>query len=103
MRATFSEDDVDKPVENAAGETVGVVAAVEGDVARVKPDPSAVESIKSSLGWEKGAEYRVALDPDAVREITPDAVRLEGGLPTKPAATPDADAGSGSDGDRKLE
>ncbi|OAQ54661.1 hypothetical protein HTG_03630 [Natrinema mahii] len=94
MCAVFSEDDVGKPVENVTGETVGVVAAVEGDVARVKPDPSAVESIKSSLGWEKGARYRVALGRNSVREITPDAVRLEGELPTDP------DAGIGEIGKR---
>ncbi|QCC59779.1 hypothetical protein NP511_15405 [Natrinema thermotolerans] len=103
MCAVFSDDDIDKPVENATGETVGIVAAVAGDVAHVRPDPSAVESIKSSLGWEKGARYRVTLERDSVREITPDAVRLEGGLPTEPAATPDADADSGSDGGRGLE
>ncbi|MGQ3410798.1 hypothetical protein ACT4ML_00845 [Natrinema sp. LN54] len=101
MCATFSEDDVDKPVENAAGEEVGVVAAVEGDIARVRPDPSAVESIKSSLGWEKGAEERIMLDRESVREITGDAIRLEGGLPIRDDSTTDAGAerdGSSSDG-----
>ncbi|OLZ40210.1 hypothetical protein A6E15_04080 [Natrinema saccharevitans] len=96
MCAVFSDDDVGKPVENATGETVGVVAAVEGDVAHVKPDPSAVESITSSLGWEKGFRYRVALGRNSVREITPDAVRLEGELPTEP----DSDAGSEIDDGR---
>jgi hypothetical protein len=83
MCATFSDDDVHKPVENAAGEQVGVVTAVEGDVARVRPDPSAVESIKSSLGWEKGARERIALEEASVREITEAAIRLEGGLPVR--------------------
>ncbi|UHQ96053.1 hypothetical protein [Natrinema halophilum] len=80
MCATFSDDDVDKPVENEAGEEVGVIAAVAEDVARVRPNPSAVDSIKSSLGWEKVAEHPVTLDRASVREITADVVRLDGEL-----------------------
>ncbi|ELY67497.1 hypothetical protein [Natrinema versiforme] len=100
MCATFSDDDIDKPVENAAGEAVGVVAAAEGDVARVRPDPSAVESIKSSLGWE-GAETTIMLDRESVREITDDAVRLEGELPIQDDSPTDSGLehdGSASDG-----
>lgn len=78
MCATFTDADVDKPVENDNGEEVGVVAAVEGDIARIRPDPTVVESIKSSLGWEKGAEESVVLEAGSVREITDDVVRLEG-------------------------
>ncbi|MFC6769282.1 hypothetical protein ACFQE6_30930, partial [Natrinema soli] len=92
MCATFSDGDVDKSVENDAGEAVGVVTAVEGDVAHVRPDPTVVGSIKSSLGWEKGAEETVVLDRESVREITADAVRLEGGLPIRDDSTADADA-----------
>ncbi|QLK26973.1 hypothetical protein HYG81_05020 [Natrinema zhouii] len=91
MCATFSDDDVDKPVENDAGEAVGVVTAVEGDVAHVRPDPTVVESIKSSLGWEKGAEETIVLDRESVREITADAVRLEGNLPIRDDSTADVD------------
>ncbi|PGF17001.1 hypothetical protein CP556_13310 [Natrinema sp. CBA1119] len=103
MCATFSDDDVDKPVENDAGEAVGVVTAVEGDVAHVRPDPSVVESIKSSLGWEKGAEETVALERESVREITADAVRLEGPLPIRDDSTTDAEAERSESSDRTPE
>ncbi|MDS0475807.1 hypothetical protein [Natrinema sp. 1APR25-10V2] len=95
MRATFSDDDIDKPVRNANGDEVGVIAAVEGDIAHVRPDPSAVESIKSSLGWDGVAEQRITLDRASVREITADAVRLEGELPVHGA--PDVERGAERD------
>ncbi len=81
MCATFSHDDIDKPVRNANSDEVGVIAAVEGDIAHVRPDPSAVKSIKSSLGWDGVAEQRITLDRASVRAITADAVLLEGELP----------------------
>lgn len=82
MCATFTDDEVGKPVENAAGEEVGVVATVEGDVAHVRPAADAVDSIKSSIGWEGVADETHPLASDAVREITDETVRLEGALPT---------------------
>ena len=81
MSATFTDDDVEKPVVNGAGEEVGVVASVEGDVAHVRPSVDAVDSIKSSIGWEAVADETRPLDGGSVREITDEAVRLEGDLP----------------------
>ncbi|SEP63242.1 hypothetical protein [Natrinema salaciae] len=100
MCATFTDDDVDKPVENSNGETVGVVAAVEGDVVHVRPDPTVVDSVKSSLGWEKGAAEIVAFDRKSIREITDDAVLLEGSFPIRdePTADASADRGESSEG-----
>ncbi|WP_408957765.1 hypothetical protein [Natrinema sp. 74] len=89
MCASFSDDDIDKPVENATGDEVGVIATVEGAVAQVRPDPAVMDSIKSSLGWDGAAEERVTLDRASVREITDDAVRLEGELPVH--GTPDGE------------
>ncbi|WP_254761437.1 hypothetical protein [Natrinema marinum] len=94
MCATFSDDDVDKPVENGTGEKVGVIAAVEGDIAHVRPDPSTVGSIKSSLGWDGVAEQRVTLDRASIREISADAVRLEGELPVHDVPGPERNASS---------
>ncbi|NUC74713.1 hypothetical protein HTZ84_20845 [Haloterrigena sp. SYSU A558-1] len=82
MCATFSNDDVGKSVVNGNGEAVGVVASVEGDVAHVRPETAAVDSVKSSIGWEGVADAAHPLDTDSVREITDDAVRLEGELPS---------------------
>jgi len=86
MCATFSDDDVGKAVENGNGEAVGVITAVEDDIAHVKPDLSAVESITSSLGWEGAVEMTVTLERTIIRERTGDAVRLEGSLPLSNAA-----------------
>ena len=87
MRATFTDGDVDKPVENDNGESVGVVTAVEDDVAYVRPDPTVVDSIKSSLGWEKGAEATVTLERESVHEIADDVIRLKGDLPIQDDST----------------
>ncbi|WP_440763709.1 hypothetical protein [Natronorubrum sp. DTA7] len=82
MCATFTDDEVSKPIVNDAGEELGVVTSVEGDIAHVRPETDAVDSIKSSIGWDSVAEETQPLSSDAVQEITDDAVRLEGGLPT---------------------
>ena len=76
----FTDEDRGKPVENDAGETVGTIETVEGDVAHVRPDPDAVGSIKSSVGWDSRADVTMPLDDDVVAEVTDEAVRLEGGL-----------------------
>lgn len=89
MCATATDDDVNKTVENGNGETVGVVAAVEGDIVHVRPDPTVVDSVKSSLGWEKGAEEIIALDRESIRAITDGAVLLEGSLPIRDGPTAD--------------
>lgn len=82
MCATFSNGDVGKSVLDDNGEAVGVVASVDGDVAHVRPETDAVDSIKSSIGWEGVADATRPLDAGSVREITDDAVRLEGDLPS---------------------
>ncbi|QRV13816.1 hypothetical protein JMJ58_12725 [Haloterrigena salifodinae] len=82
MCATFSNGDVGKSVVNGNGEEVGVVTSVEGDVAHVRPETAAVDSVKSSIGWEGVADAAHPLDTDSVREITDDAVHLEGELPS---------------------
>ncbi|WP_121741433.1 hypothetical protein [Natronorubrum halophilum] len=82
MCATFTDDEVDKAVVNDADEEIGVVASVDGDLAHVRPKSGAVDSIKSSIGWDSVAEETRPISGDSVREITDDAVRLEGDLPT---------------------
>ncbi|UHQ95033.1 hypothetical protein [Haloterrigena alkaliphila] len=82
MCATFSNDDVGKAVVTATDEPVGVVASVEGDVAHVRPETAAVDSVKSSIGWEGVAGDTQPLASDAVREISDDAIRLAGEMPS---------------------
>lgn len=80
MSVTFTEDDVGKTVENADGEEVGIVAAIERETAHVEPNPGILDSIRAALGWESDTSDTVPLDEDAVREVTDDVVRLEGDL-----------------------
>lgn len=84
---TFTDDDVDKPVVNGNGEEVGVVASIAGDVAHVRPSIDAVDSVKSSIGWEAVADVTRPLDSASVREITDEVVRLESELPTEDTQT----------------
>ncbi|WP_436345500.1 hypothetical protein [Natronorubrum sp. FCH18a] len=97
MCPTFTDDEVSKPVVNDADEEIGVVTSVEGDIAHVRPETDAVGSITSSIGWDSVAEETQPLSSDSVREITDDAVRLEGGLPTTdddPASEPESAVGT---------
>lgn len=88
----FTEDDRGKPVENDAGETVGTIESIEGDIAHVRPNPDVVDSIKSSIGWDSRADETLPLDGDVVSDVTDEAVRLEGGL--ERVETGAADTGS---------
>lgn len=78
MSPTFTDDDVGKRVENANGEEVGVIAAIDGNTAHVDPDPGITDSIKAALGWESGSEDTLTLDAAAVSQISGNTVRLEG-------------------------
>ena len=99
MCATFSNGDVGKSVVNDNGEEVGVVASVEGDIAHVRPETEAVDSVKSSIGWEGVADTAHPLDADVVREITEHAVRLEGDLPSVDQRELEAAVDSNTGGD----
>ncbi|GAB3041342.1 hypothetical protein [Natronobiforma cellulositropha] len=79
MCSSFTPEDVGKTVENAEREAVGVVAAVDGDVAYVEPTPSVADTIRAALGWELEPDDALTLGSDDVREITADAVVLESG------------------------
>lgn len=76
MCATFSEDDVGKLVEDANGESVGVVAAVEDDTIRIETDPGLFDTMKAALGWETDAEGTASIDESDVAEITDNGIRL---------------------------
>lgn len=91
----FTDDDRGKPVENAAGERVGTIETVEGDVAHVSPNPDAVDSIKSSIGWDSRADDTLPLDGAAVSDVTDEAVRLEGELLEQTGATADESPSAG--------
>lgn len=77
MTERFSEADVGKTVENADGETVGIVAAVEGGTAHVDPDPGLLDSILATIGWKTDPEETVPIEASDVDEVTADGIRLD--------------------------
>ncbi|MXV64493.1 hypothetical protein GS429_20950 [Natronorubrum sp. JWXQ-INN-674] len=76
MSGTFTDDDIDKTVENANGEVIGTVTTIEGDTARVEPRSGVMDSIKATLGW-RGTEDTVEIHEDGVDEISSESIRLE--------------------------
>lgn len=76
MCATFTDDDIGKPVERADGKVIGTVAALEEGRARVEPAPDVVDTIKARFGWDEIGDPFV-LDADGVREISDTRVHLE--------------------------
>ena len=75
MCATFSDDDVGKPVERADGKVIGTVDAIEGDRARVEPAPDALDSIMARFGWDDIIDPFV-LEADAVDAISDTRIHL---------------------------
>ena len=76
MCPSFTSDDVGKRVENANGEQIGIVGAVDPGLAYVEPDPGVTDSVKAALGWKPEQEDAIALEEAAVSEITDEVVRL---------------------------
>ncbi|SEV85348.1 helix-hairpin-helix domain-containing protein [Natrinema salifodinae] len=77
MCARFSEDDVEKRVENANGEVIGAITAVEGDTAHVEPKQGVMDSIRAALGWNRTHEDTVLIHEDAIAGVSADVIRLE--------------------------
>ncbi|MCU4740386.1 helix-hairpin-helix domain-containing protein [Natronoglomus mannanivorans] len=77
MTPPFTDDDLEKRVENANGAVIGTVTAVEGDTARVEPSAGVMDSIRAALGWERAHEDTVVIHEDAVGEVSDEVIRLE--------------------------
>ncbi len=77
-RTNVTEDDKGKKVINARGETVGMVTSFKGGAARVDPDPSITERIRSKLGWESDTDDdEYVLQEAQIDEITDSEIRLK--------------------------
>ncbi|WP_207588044.1 hypothetical protein [Halomontanus rarus] len=87
MTPSFTDDDLEKRVENANGAVVGTVTAVEGDTARVEPSAGVMDSIRAALGWERAHEDTVLIYADAIGERSDDVIRLEADGPTRAGPT----------------
>ena len=80
---SFTDDDVGKRVETAAGETIGLVTMTEPETAYVDLERGAIDSTRAALDWEGDADDVVPIDRDAVRDVTAETVRLEGEAPPR--------------------
>lgn len=74
-RSRPTDDDEGKDVIDATGERVGIVVAVEGDVAHVETDPGITDEIAARLGWGD-AEETHPVDESDIERITDDELRL---------------------------
>ncbi|NUB89452.1 hypothetical protein HTZ84_20850 [Haloterrigena sp. SYSU A558-1] len=95
MCATFSDDDVGKPVERADGKVIGTVDAIEGDRARVEPAPDALDSIMARFGWGDTIDPFV-LEADAVDAVSDTRIHLTEEFSTGKTGTTAADERSES-------
>ncbi|ELZ14177.1 hypothetical protein C477_21065 [Haloterrigena salina JCM 13891] len=77
MSPAFTDNDVDKRVETADGDSIGVVTMTDADTAYVDLKSGAIESIKAVLDWDGDSEEVVPIDADDVRNVGSDAIRLE--------------------------
>lgn len=76
-RKEVTEDDKGKRVVNARGETIGMVTGYRNGAARVDPDPSITEKIRSRLGWDSDADDdEYVLQEAQIDEITDDEIRI---------------------------
>ncbi|MDG5761031.1 hypothetical protein QA600_16990 [Natronococcus sp. A-GB1] len=79
MCDTFTDDDIGARVETADGETVGVVAAVDGAVVRVCPPPATDGPESAVPAMATGPDETRPLEPAAVDERQGDRLVLEPG------------------------
>lgn len=100
MCATFTEDEIGKTVVNANGESVGMIAAVEDNTARVDPDPGLTDSIKATLGWSDASGDTYPLQESAVASVTDDEVHLAGDLAGRGGSGTTAEASASETGGR---
>lgn len=89
MRPAFTDDDVDKRVETADGEPIGVVAMTDADTAYVDLESSAVDSIRAALDWDGDSDEVVPIDVDDVRDVDSRVIRLERDVSAGSAANVD--------------
>ena len=78
MCARFTDADVGKRVETAAGESIGVVTMTGNETAYVELSEGATDSIKAVLDWNADTDNIVPIGGAVVSEVTADVVRLEG-------------------------
>ncbi|WP_246999546.1 hypothetical protein [Halosolutus gelatinilyticus] len=103
---SFSDDDVGKRVETAAGEPIGVVKLTEDETAYVATKEGAIDAIRAAHDWDLDTEETVPIDAAAVDAVTAEAIHLTEAPFSTEGTDPvfDRDEGTGGqfvDGERR--
>lgn len=79
MATRLSSDDVGKTVVDAEGKQLGVVSSVENNTASVDPNPSVVDRVFATVGWERTDDDAYTITEDMLESVA-DEVVLRGEL-----------------------
>ncbi|MFC4437308.1 MULTISPECIES: hypothetical protein [Natrialbaceae] len=74
----LSKDDQGKDVVDERGETVGIVAEVEGQTAYIDPQPGLTDRLKARLDWGGHGDDNYPIEPAQISEVTDDEIVLRG-------------------------
>jgi hypothetical protein len=77
MARGFRDSDTGMDVVSSDGDKIGVVDAVHGDTAHVKPEHGIADSIRQRLGWGDDTEDVYELSHDRVRSFSGDEIHLK--------------------------
>ncbi|SEH13357.1 hypothetical protein SAMN04487967_1319 [Natronorubrum sediminis] len=97
MSPPFTDDDIGKSIETAAGDVLGIVADTDPETAYVVPAESVPDSTRAVLEWDRGTDETIPVTDDVVEESTDDAITLESAFPAETitsASTADDETGS---------
>jgi len=76
-RTTLDKSDEGKEIVDSEGDTVGMVAEVEGSIAHVTPDPGITDKVRTKLGWDTKDQDTFVLESDSIQMVTDDEVHLK--------------------------
>ncbi|TYL37668.1 hypothetical protein CV102_15115 [Natronococcus pandeyae] len=74
----LSADDQGKDVVDERGETVGIVAEVEGQTAYIDPQPGLTDRLKARLNWGGHGDDDYPVEAAQISDITDDEIVLRG-------------------------
>ncbi|WP_265111311.1 hypothetical protein [Halosolutus halophilus] len=74
----LSKDDQGKDVVDERGETVGIVAEVEGQTAYIDPQPGLTDRLKARLDWGGHGDDDYPIEAAQIEEVTGDEIVIRG-------------------------
>jgi len=104
MSQLVTDEDIEKRVETATGDTLGTVVDIDGEYAHVEPDPGVIESIRATLGWQSTESEPFSIHEAEIDAITADAIHLEAeSVAEIDTSLERSDDRSGEDGDQSSD